>query len=513
MTVLPALLRPPFARTLGGLLLEQERAAPDRVLIIWEGGEITLRAVARAARAEAARLRAQGIGPNDPVLTMLDAGPAYVALVLGIALAGALWVPLAPDARGPSLAHALALAAPRLTIAAPAALVALRDAGHGADSPLLEREGWAWAAAPEAPEAEVITPPDDPDAARAILFTSGTTGPPKGVIVTERMLMASAAGCALASLCTPDAGYLMWEPMHHIGGPQLVAMALAGQARLVLVKRFSASGFWDDVRRHRVTRMHYLGGILEILLKARPAPDDRDHPVQLAFGGGARPQVRRAFADRFGIPLREVYGMTEASSFTTVDVDGTGDTVGRPVPWLDVAIVDETGAAAGPLATGEIVVSARHRGLLTPGYLGNPQATARLLRDGRLFTGDLGRLDPAGNLHFLGRMTDSLRRRGENVSAWEVEAALAAHPDIAETAVVGVEAAIGEHDILCFVLLRAGAAFDPAGLAAWARAHLPRAHVPRYWKHVASFERTPSQRIRKDRLNRDLADSADTGAR
>lgn len=506
MTALPALLQPPFARTLGGLLLEQERAAPDHVLLIWEGREITVGALAAAARAAAADLRARGIKPGDRVLTMLEAGPAYFALVLGLALVGALWVPVAPDARGPSLAHALALARPRLTFAARAALPALRDAGHEPDGASLERDGWAWATPTEAP---AIAPPDDPDASRAILFTSGTTGPPKGVIVTERMLMASAAGCALASRCGPGEGYLMWEPMHHIGGPQLLVMALAGQARLVLVKRFSASSFWGDVRRHHVTRLHYLGGILEILLKARPAPDDRDHPVGLAFGGGARPEVRRAFTDRFGIPLREVYGMTEASSFTTVDVDGTGDTVGRPVPWLDVGICDNTGAPVSGAATGEIVVRARHDGLLTPGYLGNPQATARLLRGGWLFTGDLGRRDDAGHLLFLGRMTDSLRRRGENVSAWEVETGLAAHPDIAETAVVGVEAAIGEHDILCFVLLCEGAAFDPAGLAAWARDRLPRAHVPRYWKQVTAFDRTPSQRIRKDRLDRGLADSID----
>ncbi|WP_198586165.1 AMP-binding protein [Roseovarius salinarum] len=507
---LPAALAPPFPRTLGGLLLDRERDTPDDVLLIHEGREITIGELAAAARAEAGALRAQGIVPGDPVLTMLEAGPGHIAQVLGIALAGALWVPLAPDARGPSLAHALTVADPMLAVAAPGTTQTLRAAGYPADRPVLERDGWAWRPAEAAPE---LGPPADPDAHRAILFTSGTTGPPKGVIVTERMLIASAAGCALASACTPGDGYLMWEPMHHIGGPQLLAMALAGRARLVLVERFSASGFWDAVRQNRVTKMHYLGGILEILLKAAPAANDRDHPVTLAFGGGARPDVQRTFSERFGVPLREVYGMTEASSFTTVNMNGAEGAVGQPVPWLDVEIRDAAGHPACGEATGEIVVRARHAGLLTPGYLGDPDATAKLRRDGRLFTGDMGRRDAAGNLYFLGRMTDSLRRRGENVSAWEVETALAAHPDIAETAAVGVDAETGEHDILCFILLRDGVAWDPAALADWARANLPRAHVPRYWKQVTAFDRTPSQRIRKARLDRDIADAFDRGDR
>jgi crotonobetaine/carnitine-CoA ligase len=513
----PAALRPPFAGTAGGLLLDTARNAPAQVLLVHEGREITVGALAAAACAAARALRGRGVGPGEPVLTMLSPGPDHIATALGIALADALWVPLAPDARGPSLAHALRVARPALAIVGPEAEAALREAGWR--GPLERRDGWRWIPAEwqraewQRAEGPAMEPPRDADTHRAILFTSGTTGPPKGVIVTERMLLASAAGCALASDCTPGDAYLMWEPMHHIGGPQLLLMALAGQARLVTTRRFSASRFWGEIRHHEVTKLHYLGGILEILLKAEPRPDDRDHPVALAFGGGCRPEVRRAFEKRFGIPIREVYGMTEASSFTTVDLRGVPGAVGTPVPWLDVELVGPDGAALAGAAEGEIVVRPRQDGLLTPGYRGNPEATARLLRDGRLFTGDLGARDPEGNLRFLGRMSDSLRRRGENVSAWEVETALVAHPDIAEAAVVGVPSEIGEHDILCFVAMSHGTAFRPALLADWAGAHMPHRHVPRYWKQVESFERTPSQRIRKDRLDRSLSDAFDRGDR
>ncbi|HIC64746.1 MAG TPA: AMP-dependent synthetase, partial [Paracoccus sp.] len=200
-------------------------------------------------------------------------------------------------------------------------------------------------------------------------------------------------------------------------------------------------------------------------------------------------------------------------SFATINLDGTEGAIGAPVPWFDVELHDASGHVLDGAATGQIVVRERQAGLLTPGYLGDPQASAKLLKDGRLFTGDLARRDRDGHLYFLGRTTDSLRRRGENISAWEVETALAAHPDIAEIAVTGVPSQIGDHDILCHVLLREGVEYDPAALAAWSRENLPRPHVPRYWKRVERFERTPSQRIRKGLLDRDITRAFDLGDR
>ena len=511
MSAPPAPLQPPFAGTLGTLLRDRALAAPDSTLLIHRGAAISVGALAAAALQQAADLGAQGIAAGDRVVTMLDPGPDHVALVLALALAGAIWIPLSPEARGPSLVHALAVATPKLILAGAGAVANLRAADTGQTGRIVEFEASGWGGVPTDPPA--LEPPDDPDAHRAILFTSGTTGPPKGVIVTERMLLASAAGCAIASDCSVGAGYLMWEPMHHIGGPQLLIAALACQARLVLVPRFSASRFWDQVRRHDVTRIHYLGGIPEILLRAPPSAGDRNHAVTLGFGGGCRADIRRAFQSRFGVPLREVYGMTEASSFATINLDGTEGAIGAPVPWFDVELHDASGHVLDGAATGQIVVRERQAGLLTPGYLGDPQASAKLLKDGRLFTGDLARRDRDGHLYFLGRTTDSLRRRGENISAWEIETALAAHPDIAEIAVTGVPSQIGDHDILCHVLLREGVDYDPAALAAWSRENLPRPHVPRYWKRVERFERTPSQRIRKGLLDRDITRAFDLGDR
>lgn len=501
---------PPFGHTLAELLLDRAERHPDRVLLTWDGVGITTAEVASAAHMFAGKLRAHGVRPGDRVMTLVEAGPAYVALFLGLSLAGAVWVPQAPDARGPTLAHVLSVVQPTLVVAAPHAVDNLVAAGHEEVNDILLVEGWDWPVHADL-AGPVQTLPADPDTVRSVLFTSGTTGPPKGVIVTERMLLASAAGCAFASKCVAGDVFLMWEPMHHIGGPQLVVMALGHGARLVVVKRFSASRFWQLTRDEGVTKLHYLGGILEILLKAEVREDDKDHPIQLAFGGGCRPEIRRAFLDRFSIPIREVFGMTEASSFTTVDDKGTMASIGQELPWMEVELVDDGGQPVADGGTGEITVRPRHPGLLTPGYLGDAAATGRLLKGDWLYTGDLGRRDCEGNFYFLGRKTDSLRRRGENISAWEVETALAGHPDIAETAVVGVPSEIGEADILCFILMREGAAFDPLEIKEWCHDSMPRHHVPRYWKRVDGFERTPSQRIRKDHLDRTLSDAVDLG--
>ena len=500
----------PFSATLAGLLLDRAARCPDRVLLTWEGTEITTAEVALAAHQFAGKLRGLGVQPGDAVLTMVDAGPTYISLFLGAALVGVTWVPQAPDARGPSLAHVLSITRPVLVIAAPHALENIMAAGHDDVGTILKIDGWGWPAPSGSNE---MSDPElsNPDNVRAVLFTSGTTGPPKGVIVTERMLLASAAGCAFASKCKVGSVFLMWEPMHHIGGPQLVIMALVHGARLVVVKRFSASRFWPLVRAQGVTKFHYLGGILEILLKAKELPDDKDHPILLAFGGGCRPETRRDFTERFSIPICEVFGMTEASSFTTVDVRETKDSIGQVLPWMEVELVEEDGQPMAEGAVGEIAVRPRYPGLLTPGYLGDKDANARLLKGDWLHTGDMGRRDLEGNYYFLGRKTDSLRRRGENISAWEIETALAGHPEIAETAIVGVPSEIGEADILCFVLLHEDIVFDPLSIFEWCRNHLPRHHVPRYWRQVDGFERTPSQRIRKDCLDAGLANAIDVG--
>jgi crotonobetaine/carnitine-CoA ligase len=201
--------------------------------------------------------------------------------------------------------------------------------------------------------------------------------------------------------------------------------------------------------------------------------------------------------------------MTEASSITTYNDSGAVGIVGRPVPWFSVELQDEAGRTVAPGERGEIVVTAHEPRALFPGYFRNPEATAQALRGGALHTGDLGRLDSDGNLVFLGRVTDSVRCRGENVSAWEVERVAATHHAVEDCAMVGVAAEVGEQDILLYLQQKRGARIDPAAFSAWIAERVASYQNPRYIALVEEFERTPSQRIMKHKLPRDTRGSWD----
>jgi len=292
----------------------------------------------------------------------------------------------------------------------------------------------------------------------------------------------------------------MWEPLYHIGGAQMIVLPLIRDVTLALVEHFSASRFWNQAKADGASHIHFLGGILQILLKQPPAALDRQHGVRIAWGGGCPREIWRPFEQRFGVQIRECYGMTECSSITTYNDSGAVGSVGRPAPWFDVALISPAGAPVPTGERGEIVVRTSLPGAITRGYLSNPEATARALRGEAFHTGDLGSFDADGNMYFHGRMTDNVRVRGENVSALEVEQVVAKHPAVEDCAMVGVAAEIGEQEIKLFVKRRAGAVLDAAALSGWLAERLAPYQNPRYIVMVDEFERTASQRIMKHRL-------------
>jgi crotonobetaine/carnitine-CoA ligase len=187
--------------------------------------------------------------------------------------------------------------------------------------------------------------------------------------------------------------------------------------------------------------------------------------------------------------------MTEAASFTTINLDGRVGSIGRPVPHFDVKI----------LADGEIVVRERQPGLFMKGYFKDPDRTAETIRDGWLHTGDFGAADADGFLYFAGRRRDRLRRRGENVSAWEIEQVVAMHPEVEACAAIGVSSEVGDEDIKVFVKPAGGKRPDPLDLVRWCERHLAYFQIPRYIELVESFPLTPTERIRKDQLSPSVA--------
>ncbi|WP_011582949.1 MULTISPECIES: class I adenylate-forming enzyme family protein [Chelativorans] len=475
---------------------------PERLYARFGERDITIGDVARNSEAVARILLASGLTPGARVAVMMENRPLTISLIFGIARAGMVWVPINTRQQGDSLAYQLGHCRPALLIVDEALLAKVRDCG--ADDGHLAIHSLADDAdtldLPNNGRADALPAPVEAGETFAIMYTSGTTGAPKGVQVTHRMFDYAARAVSIAGGIEDGDVMFVWEPLYHIGGSQLLLLPLMHRVHLHLVRRFSASGFWGDVHASGATHIHFLGGILQILLRNPPSPNDRGHRVRVAWGGGCARDDWQAFEHRFGVDIREAYGMTEASSITTINVGGPVGSVGKPVPWFKVELLDEAGQPVPPGERGEIVVSELEEGALFKGYLDAPEANARVLRGGRLFTGDVGIFSEDGWLTFQGRLNDSIRRRGENISAWEIESAALKHPAIAEVAMIGVKADIGEQEIKLFVRPADGHSIDAPQLHGWLTEQLGRYRAPRYIAFVDSFPKTPSERIRKGLL-------------
>jgi crotonobetaine/carnitine-CoA ligase len=495
------------------LLTTRAAAEPNGVYARFCGEPVTYAGLEQRSAAFAAYLRTHGIVAGDRVAVMMRNSIATIAVVFGLARAGVAWVPVNAQQRGEGLRYLLTHSQPRLVVADTELAPQIAEAMVSeAELPLLAHApgGELDAILDGVGRFDEPTPPAD--AVFAIMYTSGTTGRPKGVIVSHRMLRLAAESVARLSDARPADVFFVWEPLYHIGGAQLLPLPMISGLTLAMVERFSASRFWDQVRAEGASHIHYLGGILQILLKQPPSPRDREHGVRIAWGGGCPPDIWPQFRDRFGIDIRECYGMTEASSLTTCNVTGVPGSVGRPLPWFTVKLLDTDGRLVAAGERGEIVIETSTPGAIFPGYLDNPEATAKALREDGFHTGDLGSFDADGNLYFHGRMTDSVRCRGENVSAWEVEHVAAEHEAVEDCAMIGVTADVGEQDIKLFVKPRGGASIDPQALSGWLGQRLAPYQNPRYIAVVDEFERTASQRIIKHKLSARLDDCWDRAA-
>ncbi|MCP5080893.1 MAG: ATP-dependent acyl-CoA ligase [Alphaproteobacteria bacterium] len=469
---------------------------PDRLFARFEGQDLTFGRLHAGASAFAAHMQANGASPGDRVAVMMDNGFAAICTIFGLAFAGMAWVPVNPRLVGQSLAYQLGHSEPKLLVCDEKHLAAVQASGHDPassaviiHSPQGELAGILDSA--KSFDASVRTGKD----LFALMYTSGTTGPPKGVMITHCMMSFAGEGVRHGSCAQAGDVMFLWEPLCHIGGAQMLILPLLVEVHLAMVPRFSASRFWAEVAETGATHIHYLGGILQMLLKQPPAQGDKIHGVRAAWGGGCPAETWVQFEERFAIPIRECYGMSEASSLTSSNVTGVVGSVGQPMDWLAVTIAspDEAGR-------GEILVRERQPGALFAGYFNNPDATAKALQNGSLHTGDLGSMDSEGNLYFHGRINDSIRVKGELVSAWEVESVATSHPDIEECAAIGVEADVGEQEIKLFVKVQRGAHLSMVALADWLQSRLAPHQQPASYALVDDFPRTPSQRIIKAQL-------------
>ena len=506
--------------TIRAAMDRRARETPDDVYCVFEDRPLTFAALDAAVNRVANALLSRGLRPGDRVALMLPSHPDHIVAIFALAKVGLVRVPVNVSLKGPALEFLFEQFAPHALIADEAyaeqlapvlaqrapALVLRRSANAGDWDGLLAH-------------ADAAPPPmaPSPDDILALTPSSGTTGPPKGVLKSDRTLRAGPIATRLLTGRKPGDVLLLWEALHHGAGVAVLIGAVLERITLAMVARFSASRFWDESRHYGVTHIHYLGGVLPMLLAQPARPDDRDHGVRIAWGGGCPPDLWHAFATRFGVTIREGYGLSELVTFVLVNVDGPAGSIGKPVPWYDIRVADGDGREVAAGETGEILVHAHDPRLGFLGYYRNEEASGAACReiDGKRWfqTGDLARRDGDGWFYYAGRSKDTVRRRGINISAWEVERVINMHDDVEESALVGVPGELGDDELLLYVRPVTGRAIDPAELARWCEPRMPHFQVPRYVAFVADFPRTPTQRIRKGDLSRDVSRAWDRGAR
>ena len=487
--------------------------------------ELTYAQTAADAARMAGFLAGLGIRPGDPVAVMLPNGLDFVRVWFGLCRLGAVAVLLNTELKGAFLEHQVANSGAALAIADASAAARFADIApripglktlltteslpDGPEAPppfeTVPFDGWRTAAPYDGPM------PRARDTA-CIMYTSGTTGPSKGVLMPQAHCVLFGLSTVERLRMTPADRYYVVLPLFHANGllMQLGATLIAG-ASAVVRPRFSASAWVEDIRAHGCTLTNMLGAVGAFVCARAPTPGDRDHGLRAVTAAPNPPAHEATLRDRFGVPeVVSVYGMTEVNIplYGEVGVPRPG-TCGRPLErWFDVIVADpETDVALPPEAlsagaVGELLVRPRTAFGFMAGYHRMPEATVAAWRNLWFHTGDAVTMAEDGYVVFVDRIKDCIRRRGENISSFEVESAIERLPGVAEAAAYAVPSGIdgGEDEVMLAVVAQPGATLHPAAIAAHADRELPRYAQPRFIEIVPDLPKTPTAKVQKAKL-------------
>ena len=512
--------------SLGRFLAEIVSGKPDKVFVEIGGQEHTYRDFYTGVLTTASMLQELGVSRGDRVCLFMPNCVEYLYCWFGLSAIGAISVPINTAYKRDETAYILNNAEavglvtdPSLADVAGAAADLAPSIRHrlirGADG--VSTPGWtsfdqSFAGAQPLASLPEVSSQD----VSMLVYTSGTTGNPKGVQVTHEMYVAAGQGFSQWTQATTDDRFFTCLPFYHANIQYYSTMgALAAGATLVIVDRFSASRFWDQVRHARATVVNFIGMMMPVLAKNPESPNDADNTVRLFYGSPAfSPEFLSEFQERFGTDIIVGFGMTETcyGTIESIGEDRRAGSSGRPRQHPDpafnnrVRIADpETGEDAGVDAVGEITIK---NPAIMPGYWRNDEQNRESLRDGWLYTGDLGWIDDDNFLYFVDRKKDIIRRRGENISSQEVENVIKRNPNVLDCAVLAVPSELGEDEVKAYVTLRDGAALEPEAIVYWCAEHLAYFKVPRYLEIRDELPRTPSLRVRKDVLRQEREDLA-----
>lgn len=513
--------------TLGTVLRHHAAHRPDSVFLDLPEESVTFTYAQSLAQAEsvADRLAEAGAAAGDRVLIMAANSSQFLRTWLGTGIGGNVEVPINTAYEGVFLEHQMVTSAPRWAViddVHAAKFVAIADAARvierfwvidtGARAEALELlQGAGWAAAPWEDLARGARPGARfpavaPHTLASIFFTSGTTGPSKGVAMPHAQMYFFGQEVVSLQRVTAEDVYFTCTPLFH-GNAQFMAAypALIAGARLVCRPKFSASRWVDHLRASGVTVTNLIGVMMDFIWKQPDRPDDADNRLRSVFAAPTASSILAGFQARFAIEaFVEVFGLTETSApiLSPYGEDRPAGAAGlQAADWFDVRLVDpETDREVAVGEIGELVVRPRYPWTCSLGYYGMPEKTTEAWRNLWFHTGDALRKDADGWFYFVDRYKDALRRRGENISSYEVEQGLLGHDAVVECAVIAVaaESEAGEDEVMAYVVTNRDV--DPAELWAWCEGRIPGFAIPRFLRVVDAMPKTPSERVQKAQL-------------
>jgi carnitine-CoA ligase len=501
-------------RTTADLFQEKVRQHPDKECIVFEdaAGQVSMlsyRACADQVNQLANVLIDAGVSPGQTVSLMVSNSPEFLISWLAINQAGAVMVPVnvlyaadelqyllndsdsvafITEPRYISLFNEVASICPGVRLK-----ISTRDApdlhGFRPLSDILARES---------PQCRIVRV--QPQDASQIVYTSGTTSRPKGVVISHKASLIQGISIAMLFGMVPGDRTCVVLPLFHVNGQYVGFMpTLTVGATVVLLEQYSATRFWSQVRQHRCTLMSIVPMQLRTMLAQPPRDDDRQHQVRFSFYALLTTDEEwDQFESRFGVKLYEGYGLSETLGICSSNPVVHGTTkrhcIGLPTLGREMRVVDDAYADLPAGAVGRILVRG---GAMFSGYYKNPQATAACLVDGWFDTGDNGSIDEDGYFYFFDRSKDVIKRAGENVAATEVERVLNEHPKILESAVIGVPDPLRDEAIKAIIVLRPGQTMSEEEVRDWCARHLAKFKVPSFCAFRASLPHTSIGKIMK----------------
>ena len=485
------------------------RTKPDEIFAAFEGGERwTFAQTLEQVASLAGNLHALGVRQRERVVLVLPTCPLALRVMFAANYLGAVYVPVNPALKGSSLEHVLHNAGAKIAIVhdsvldrvLAAAPPTLKTVIRSSDDAVSTRgnfavHGVSAITALSAPPPALPTP-IQPFDTQSIIYTSGTTGRSKGVL-SSYMHAYSCVGPDAWNCLRPDDRQMVHMPIFHIGGAFIATVSLCVGSSIGVVSRFRTEAFWDQVRELEITSAFLLGAMATFLLKQPPSPRDRDHGLRMVFIVPLG-QSGRLIRERFGVDFFTIFNMTEICTPLISRANPVKENIcGRPRAGVEVRLVDQHDCLVRDGQVGQMILRTEAPWAMNHGYNANPQATADAWRNGWFHTGDAFFRDVDGDYHFVDRLKDAIRRRGENISSHEIEVELLSHPAVREAAAIPVPSEFSEDEVLVVLAPAAGASIEPEDIIRHLQPRVAHHMIPRYVRIIDELPKTPTAKVEK----------------